>query len=230
MSDFGTFITSLMDRVENKNTRTEPFLRAATIRALKRVSNIRSLFMQGSFTFSTVAGQQEYSSADAGFPNDVVEFYTVYCQQTSTLGSSNLLIPGPYPIARVRELWIAGAVAVYPSRWAWFNNKLCFAPTISGVVTVNGDYLKDATRDTATGNLITASDTTTTNPWFDDGEYTLMNAVLLDYYLSIAKDSDAAQMCKALYDDGIKEIRDNLAQLTMTGAQATGYYDDRTDY
>lgn len=226
MSTFADFITRVETRIDNKNSRVDAYVRDATIRALKELSHVRSLFMQSTFSFNTVAGQNEYSSADTGFPKDVQEFDTIYVQTSTVLGSANYLITGPVPIEQVRALFLAGSQALYPSIWAWHHNKLCFAPTISGVVAVKGDYTKDATLDSTSGNAITASDTTTTNPWFDRGEQVLMNAVLMDYYLGIGKDSEAASMCANLYQSGLASIRSDLVQRSMKGMQAPANYGD----
>lgn len=228
MSTFSQFIANCEAVIENNNSRTDPFLRAATVRWLKELSNVRALFMQSTFTFNTVANQQEYDSATSGYPVDVQEFDTVYTKTSSVLGASYNLLTGPMPMARIREMWLAGYQSMYPMIWGFHHGKLCFAPTISGVTVVSGDYRKDATRDTASGNAITSADTTTTNPWFDRGENVLQAAVLADYYTKIAKDQNAAQGCIALYQAGLATIAKDLQQKTSAkGAQAVAYFPDR---
>lgn len=221
MSTFAEFITKLEARVENKNTRTTTYLQEATIRWLSELSNQRTLMMEDTFTFSTIAGTQEYdSSVAAGFPPDAMEIDTLFVQTGSGTSITNEEVPGPLTIREIRFGWDAAAQNTTLEGWCWHNQKLFLVPVPGSVLTVKGDYFKDATRDTATGSLITTSSTTHTNPWFSRGEQALLNAVLYDYYLGIAKDAEAAQMSQGLFTSALSVLKDDWLLKNARGVQA----------
>lgn len=220
MSTFADFITRLEASVENKNTRTTTYLKQATVRWLKELSNQRTLMMEASCTFSTVAAQQEYDSATSGFPADAMEFDTVYVQTGSGSSVINEEVCGPLPISDIRLNWGATEQGSTLEGWAWHHQKLLLVPIPSTVLTVKADYFKDATLDTATGAAITEASTTHTNPWFARGEQVLLNAVLYDYYLNIAKDGEAAQMMQGLFTSGLAVLKDDWLLKRSRGVQA----------
>jgi len=220
MSTFAEFIVKCEDRVNNKNLRTTPFIKQATVSWLKSLSHKRTLMMEDSFSFSTVAGQAEYDSTAVGFPPAAMEFDTVYVQIGSGVNAQNILIPGPAPIAVIREEFGPYEEGEVLAAWAWHHQKLIFAPVPRTVVTIKGDYFKDATRDTATGDLITDASTTHTNPWFDRGETALMNAVLYNYHLTLAKDAEAAQMALGLFQAELETLENEWHMKKLRGVQA----------
>ena len=220
MSTFAEFIVKCENRIENKNTRTTPYLKDATVRWLKELSNRRALFMESTFSFQTVAGTTEYGPGYTGFPLDAMEFQAVYREEGSGVSSYRTIIEGPRPLEDVRSHLTPGISPGYPTIWAWHHDKMIFAPLINAVMTIKGDYYKDATRDTSSGAVITTSSTTHTNPWFDRGEQLLLNAVLLDYYSAIGKDAEAASLCKGLYDLAEKSIQRDYSIKAAKSAQA----------
>ncbi len=224
MSTFAEFITNCVAQIENYNDRTTPYLRRATCRWLLELSNKRTLEMESTFSFATLAAEREYGPGHPGFPVDAMQFDTVYGIEGSGISQIRRRISGPKPIADVREAYAYGGSGVYPSIYAWHHQKMIFGPVPSGAVTIEGDYFKSATRDTATGDLITVGSTTHTNPWFERGEMVLMNFVLADYYSSIAKDKEAAALCTGMGRSGLDTLMAEHTARKTTGGQAANYF------
>lgn len=204
MATFAGFITSLYAEVRNKHSSTLGELRSIAIRQLKELSSTRTLFMEGSASFTLGIGSPylgEYAdSTVAGFPKDVRQIDQVWCLE----GTARRPIAGPKGMDEIRFYQsdpyaaAAGATSPYPEIWAWFAQKLWVAPTLSAAKTIYLDYFKDATLDTASGAVITTSSTTQTNPWFDRGELVLRYAVLGEYFsLPASRDPAAAQAALA---------------------------------
>lgn len=233
MSDFQTFIANCKLPLENQSaSRADTFLRASAVRWLKELSGFRTLFMEDVFSFSTVADQAEYGSGDAGFPTNAMEFDSVYVEVGTGANSTRYIIEGPVPIDVVRRGWLItqrGDDFVYsergkfPTRFAWHHNKMILDPIPSEVLSIKGDYLKDATKD-SNGVVITTASTTATNGWLDRGERALMNAVLWDYYSLIAKDAEAATLCQGHFEHAKKIMHDEWNAKAMRAAQASYVY------
>lgn len=217
MSTFAEFITKCEDAVDNRNTRTLPFLREATIRALKDLSQVRTVVMEGTFSFSTIADQQEYTAGHSGFPLDIQEVDAIYVQVGSGASAQNYKLDGPVAVERIRDTYYPNATAPRPYLWAWHHQTLILAPPTSSAVSIKGDYLKDATRDSSSGAVITTASTTHTNGWFERGEEALLGRVLGAYYRVIAKDVEAALFAEQGYERAIQELKRERTQRSFKG-------------
>lgn len=186
MSDFSTLTTSIYADVFQKNSLILQAIKDITVRQLKELSSFRTLMMEdtASFTLSTASPYLgEYADVSvSGFPPDLMEIDTLwYLVGTTTRYEITRL-----PMSELRFYDLPGSsisTGAYPDAWAWFDEKLYFAPKVSASRTIYMDYFKDATRNTANGAAITSASTTQTNPWFVRGAQALRYAVLAEFYL-----------------------------------------------
>jgi hypothetical protein len=176
----GTFADVLADLVAgvlNTHPSTSSFLAAAMVRQLANLQGESMPFMEpvvGSFT--TVANQSTYTSADSGFPKSLLRFDRLY-YSIGNYGRPLIVVD----IGTIRLLQQQPSIA-YPLRVAWHDDKLQFGPAPNAAYVVKFDSILDAQKDTATGALITAADTTTTNAWFTAGATAFKHLVWSDYF------------------------------------------------
>lgn len=207
MATFNDIIADLILVVENKNARTETFLRTSLAQALREVSSVRTLFMEGKTTFDTVVNQSDYTTADAGFPTDLLSVDALFF--TSSGGWSYLADPilhGPIPIRELRNAARYPYVNGRPTHFAYHHGKLILWPTPTVAEELTLEYFKDATRDSTGGGLITAASTTATSEWFDRGAQVIKSWVLFDYHSTISMNTDRAAMAMQRYSDGVDKL------------------------
>lgn len=166
------------------------------MRKLRELSRLPVNFLDGSFSFDTIADQDNYGAGHLGFPVDLY----AWTGQPRIVDSVNPLLvrqflSGPVPIGELRQTGlVANLKGLYPYQFAWHNDFMWLAWKPTGIVTIAGDYRRDGRRDSVTGALITTASTTHTNGWFDEGENALRCAVLLEYHETISKDGKSIQL------------------------------------
>jgi hypothetical protein len=165
--------------------------------------------------FVLVAGQHEYDASD-GLNADVVSIDYLYRESVPHVPIE------PRSLGEVRSAIEDTQHAFWPHSpaiYCWHHQKLILTPIVPGL-TILGDYLKDAKRDATTGALITEDDTTTTNPWFEEGEDILRCRVLLDFYASFARDENSVRVYSALYGQGLADARALVTSQRTAGVRA----------
>lgn len=216
---FSTFQTQVQEEVQDKNSLTLTLIRRYTVSVLKEISSNRTLAFEASTTFNTSAGVTGYNnSVTSAFPADLLEVTRLYYK----VGSTNYDIPGPASMDDVRFRFAnEAATATYPSVWGWSAGKLELAPAPSGTLTLYLDYLKDGTRDSATGNEITTSTGTYTNEWFGRGERALRYAVMEQLFASPTHmDLQRAAACRELKDEALRVLSKEFRLRKEVGGQA----------
>jgi hypothetical protein len=219
VSNFAAFVASRLAETDFRDSRTETFLREATIRQLRELSLLPVDFLDASYSFNTADGVDNYGAGHLNFPLDLFSWSSKpRVVTTATPISTTHFIHGPVPIQEVRGAgYVSSLTALYPSKFAWHNRTMWLYPVPAGVVNIRGDYRRDGTRDISTGDEITTASTTHTNGWFTIGENVLRCAVMLEWQLSIAKDPASIQG----YSAQLQEYRRNLkasASAKKTGA------------
>jgi hypothetical protein len=165
--DFPTFITTLAASLDNQNARVLPFLIDSTVRQLAELAVERTLFMEGTFTMPTVAGQSEYpllplgsgagqnpatytagtNAWTGGPPPDFLDADLLYVNLSAPLAGRGIPIRGPVPISELRTNWpVLWTTGVYPTAWGFHHGAIILGPIPPNGVTVYGDYLRDSTR------------------------------------------------------------------------------------
>lgn len=216
--NFETVVDRIYTRVNKQNDRVLPYIREAVIRTLRDISHLRLPWMESTFSFTTTAGVTEYDSATTGFAADIAVIDVV---RRSDVGGSVAKYPlaGPFGIADLRDAQVSGE-SLLPRQWGFHHNKLLLAPGCGQALILEADYQRDATRDTATGDLITVDSTTHTNPWFVEGQTILLNYVLADVHGGLFVDTEAAASAFTLAQQGLGNMKQARTSKQDQGAQA----------
>lgn len=159
-NDFSSVASELTASVLNSHPSTAALIKEAMVRTLQALQPEIVPFMEKSGSFSTVARQATYTAADAGFPLGLLRFERLGYDMGNYYRPLEVA-----PMDTIRMLQEHPAIE-YPFRVAWWEERLQFGPAPAGVYTVKWDATLDATKDTATGALITTASTTQTNAWF----------------------------------------------------------------
>ena len=204
MSDFSTIAAELVAGVLNTHPSTSALMKAAMVRQLANLQPEIAPFMEKSGSFSTVAGQATYTPAVTGFPGGHLRFERIFYD----LGNYRRPIE-PTDMDTIRGLQEHPA-AEYPFRAAWWEERLQFGPAPAGIYLVKWDVTLDATKDTATGALLTAASTTQTNAWFLAPQVTAFkHLVWADYFMtSPDQRPDLAQSHQGLAQLAITRLRE----------------------
>lgn len=182
MSDFSTIAAEIVAGVLNSHPNTSALVKAAMVRQLQALQPEVLPFMELAGSFNTVASQKSYTSADTGMPKGLLRFERLGYDMGSYLRPLEVV-----DVDTLRYLQEHPATA-YPFRVAWYEEKLQFGPAPVGVYAVKWDVILDATKDTATGALLTAASTTQTNPWFLGPQVVVLKALTWADYFATSPD------------------------------------------
>jgi len=235
MSTFTDFCNKVYNTVDNKNTRVLPYIKEATVRWLMELSKERMTLLESTFTFTLIQNQQTYDGAVSGFPADAIEFDNVWAKYVNDATGYKYEVKGPRPISEISlshgPLVYGTNLGIRPYAYAFHDGKMWFSPIpSSAVITVGGEYLRDGTKDAASGNPITVDSTTHTNPWFQRGETALLNAVLFDVYASILKDLQSASIFREMHEKALQVLREQHAGRSNPGGQARYSFGDQVRF
>jgi hypothetical protein len=119
----------------------------------------------------------------------------------------------------------------YPEGWGWHGRRIVLSGPAAQVLTLRGDYLRDAQRDATTGVLIAESGTDKAeNLWFERGELVLRYAVLAEYYaMPLFRDAAAADTCRGLRNLHLETLKDEWWAHQPRGGQAPAYFGGAID-
>jgi len=246
MSDVPTFLANLQGELDASTARDATFLGQALVRSLRKASTVRTLFMEASFTFMTTANQQEYPTGRqpgsipyvgpapaltpppgyvVGVPPDFQEMDSFYVLVGNAFGLPGIPIRrGSIEQIRASSLRVVFA-GIYTGLWCFHHEAILLGPIPAGAQQLAGDYLRDATRDSATGALITAaSGVGVTNPWFNDGEFALRALVMRDYHRGLSKDAQQEEFQDKEWQEAVSIFSTQVSQAKSASAQAPPSY------
>lgn len=218
---FDAFVDRIYDKVQNKNTKTLGVLRQATVDQLKELSLHRTLFMEGTASFTTEADRETYDENWPGFPKGIMAIDRMWY----TVGLTNFPIRGPLSVDAMRFNFPTTVSRTHPEAFAWQGRRLLLN-SVSSALAISFDFFRDATRDTVTGGEISDSPFTADaeNPWFERGELVLRNAVLAAYYSEPTwRDAEAAATCRGLRNQYLDTIQNEYWAKKFSGAQLPAY-------
>jgi hypothetical protein len=177
MGTFSSVLSELTAGVVNSHPSTSSLMAAAMVRQLQNLLPETIPFMEITGSFNTVANQAAYTATQCGAPS-LLRFDRLWYD----LGqyARPLVISDPNSIRQLQEM----PSIDYPLRVCWLDEKLQFGPAPVAIRTVKWDAVLDATKDTATGALITTSSTTQTNGWLTEGVVPFRHLVWADYFLT----------------------------------------------
>lgn len=222
MSDFQTMVSMCMARIDNRNDRVEPYVKETIVRHLRDLSHHRLRWMEGTFSFTTTADQVEYGAGYTNFPLDIAVIDSLRRGDVGESVAEKELV-GPYDVSDLRRASTAQSGAI-PKYWGFHHEKLILSPGCGYALLVQGDYHRDATRDTATGNVITSASTTHTNPWFVEGQSILMNFVLADVHSGLMKDAEASTLALGLAQVSLNRMQEARKARQDVGGQSAWYF------
>lgn len=111
-----------------------------------------------------------------------------------------------------------------PQYGSWHHDILFLDPTPSDVYEIYGDYQKDATRDSVTGEEITATARgNETNAWFQRGQGMVEALALSIYAAQRLNDQNLAQYALGLYNSQIKSLKLEAAVKSFKERQVRMY-------
>lgn len=182
MSDFSTIAAEIVAGVLNSHPNTSALVKAAMVRQLQALQPEVLPFMELAGSFNTVASQAAYTTASTGMPKGLLRFERLGYDMGSYLRPIEAV-----DVDTLRYLQESQPTA-YPFRVAWYEEKLQFGPAPLGVYAVKWDVILDATKDTATGALLTTASTNQTNPWFVLPQVAVLKALTWADYFSTSPD------------------------------------------
>jgi hypothetical protein len=224
MSTVVEFITDLQIEVKNTgNPDTATALRLAMVRALKRLSPMRTSFGESSFSFSTVAAQEIYDTSTSGFANNIQEIEHV--EIDTGQGYFHEVRPVTIDFIR-RMIGTTPVTTTYPDYYCWFANKMHLAYPPGSVLTVTVYYHQDAKRDSSTGALIgtTKASNAYTNVWFDEGQDALWCKTLQIYHATFAVDPERAAYYGSEWQEAAKALHSGWVRKAASGMRAEPYF------
>lgn len=155
-------------------------------------------------TFSTVAGQEFYGSADnAAIPNmHKIDYVILY------LGSIPWVMHRRQP-ADIEILNQNGLVSGQPWSWAWWNKQIRLGPIPDAVysIRVAGDIKYAAP----------ASDSEADNPWMTEAEKLIRTRAKYELALNVLSDTEMAQTCAAQVTEAYDNLKARTNRITGTG-------------
>ncbi len=228
-NDFSSVASELAASVLNSHPNTAALIKEAMVRTLQALQPEIVIFMEKSGSFNTVANQGTYTATDTGFPAGLLRFERLGYDMG---GYYRPLEVAPMDTVRALQEHPSSA---YPFRVAWWEDRLQFGPAPAGVYAVKWDVTLDATKDTATGALLTTASTTQTNAWFLLPQVTVLkHFVWWDYFTTspdqrpdlAASHQQLATMALArLRETGQK--REEMASTYVVGSAYDNYSPDR---
>lgn len=187
--------------------------------ALRHFRGMRFAFSEKTDTFPTVANQEAYTPGSGSVP---VAIYEIDHLAITINGYDREVRMVTWPeLLRART---ASSTAGKPKIAALYGGLLYLHPKPDAVHTITMRYIKDATRDAATGNEITtASAGTVTNEFFTVGEELLRTRTIYSWAMTRGASSSMATSAKLLYNEALSRLRHQYGVVAANGRQAPAY-------
>lgn len=211
MSTYGVMQTRIADELNRSDLTTQ--IQYAIKTAIKTYDKTRFWFNESrSFTFSTVDGQEFYTSTDnTNIPN-LLAIDTIQI----TITSSDKYILQRVPYEQIEAISSNTTVDEGQPTWfAYYGKQLRLYPIPDGVYSV---------RVSAVWALDDLSATSDTNAWMTDGETLIRSRAKRELYTHVIRDTDgAAAMAQAEITE-LKDLRSASVMRASTGiVQATEF-------
>lgn len=204
MTTFGTMQTRIATELRRSNLTAE--IQDAIQTVIKRYNSKRFWFNEDrSVTFSTVAGQEFYSSSDnANIPN-----FSQIDAVTLTRTATDRYPLEPRTFAELEQWSDSSTSTGLPSSWAYYANQLRLYPIPNAVYTVRISGVKRGS---------TLSATADTNFWMTDGEELIRTAAKAELYRHVIRGTEQADSLEAKTQRVLGDLRAETAQRLGAGA------------
>jgi len=247
MPTFGEQVLDLIDEIDNKHEKHERFIRRSLLRALKNLRARSFSFMEKRATFDSIPEAPGYvSSINGSLPVGIQMIRYIADAETGMQAIEKDI--GFTKIYQKRPYTAVGTYSI-PFYWFWSNDVtereaeidstttppqviteirgpgIEVAPTAASVRTFEIYYKADPARDETTGNEIAweGQSDAAINDWLRLGEPALRCRVLRDYYTTMSKDAEAAQLMQAEYVSSMSDLQ-SLSGVKQQNVQARHYF------
>jgi hypothetical protein len=202
MSTFVQMQSTIADDLNRSDLTSQ--IKTAINRAITHYESEVFWFQQTTGTFSTIANQQSYGTAD-GLPSDIKEI-----NEPVKITVSSTFLPALKRIsyAELIEKDIGAFATTQPDEWAWYNNKMWLYPRPNTVLTVTIPYQKSYTALSADAD---------TNDWTTYAEDLIESRAKRWIYSRLLQDDKQAAIAKADEMDALSALQEKTTKLISTG-------------
>lgn len=137
MSTLAQMRSRIADDLDRTDLSTQ--IDKAINRAIEYYEKERFYFQETTGTFSTIANQQAYGTAD-GLPSDIKEIDILKL----TISTTNIPALAMVAYEEIASIDVS-AFASQPNRWAWYQSKVYLYPRPNAIWTVTLSYQKSYT-------------------------------------------------------------------------------------
>jgi hypothetical protein len=191
MTTFAVLKTRCADELMARSDLTSQ-ISAAILSAISHYQREPFYFTQArTVTFSTVDGQEFYSSSDE---DDIATMPGIDTLTATVSSQSKLLVPMTYEWMEENASTSEGA----PEYWCYFARQIRFHPIPDQAYTI---------RAASNPRLTTLSADADTNVWTTEAEELIRNRAKWDVFSNILYDFEKAGMCKANEMDAYNALR-----------------------
>lgn len=203
MSQLSQVRSRIADDINRSDLGTQ--IDVAINRAIEHYEKDYFWFKDKTATFSTVASQEVYTSADSGYPTDLSEID--YVEVSISSNYQYEVVPTDFKDIQHKN---PGSTTLtgYPTNYALYNENMYLYPTPNGAYGITVYYQQKYTA---------LSNDTDTNDWTTDAE-DLIEARATWWILSrVIKDYQGAQVAKAEEMDALAALQAKTRKLTANG-------------
>lgn len=200
MSTLAQMRSRIADDLDRSDLSTQ--IDEAINRAIEYYEKERFYFSETTGTFTTVASQESYSSSDAAFIANIAEIDLIRITFSSTDKREIKSETFGYV-----QLLNDDASIGRPTRWAWYQGKIYFAPIPNDAWTATVFYQKKYSE------LSLDADT---NDFTAEAEDLIESRARAWIYARVIKDVDQAQIAKAEESEAINALREKTRKLTSS--------------
>ncbi len=201
MSTLAQMRSKIADDLNRSDLSTQ--IDRAINRAITHYESEMFWFQETTGTFSTIANQQSYGTADS-LPSDIKE---INDPVKITITSTFLPDLKRISFAELLQKDI-GAFASQPDEWAWYQAKMWFYPRPNAVWTVTLRYQKSYTALSADAD---------TNDWTTYAEDLIEAHACWDLYAHLLQDDKQASTFEARELRALKALQEKNRKLVSTG-------------
>jgi hypothetical protein len=208
MSTFAQMKTRIADDIKRSDLTTQ--IGVAINRAIEFYEKERFFFNETSGTFSTVANQESYGSADS-IPSTIAEIDEVTLTQSST----NIFPLDKTSFGSIRGLNSGGTTSTgVPLDYAYYMEKFWLSPIPNGIYTVTVYFKKNYAQLSADGD---------TNDFTEEAEDLIEARARWWLYKRVIRNKEEAAEAKFEEIEALASLQSKTTMLISTGSVRKNY-------
>lgn len=201
MADLAALKARIVSEVNRSDLTTN--IADAITTAIAFYRSKRLEFNEQQATFSTVAGQQAYTTS--AIPTDIAAFDSVQITV-----SGRILKLDPMPLGELQTLTTATTLRGIPSRFAWYSQQILFYPIPDAIYTASLSYLQ---RDAAPAN-----DADGSTAWTNVAEPLIRACAKKLIYRDVTRDPEGEAGAQRAEDEAYAMLLNESIQLQDDGS------------